>query len=398
MRILYLSPLIPAPSGNGGKRAVYNHLEDVMRSSDQIDLVAVDVEARGEALPTAFASLNGRVFQRALPPGRSLRGLLAAARQWLFDGRPRAAAVVASEAARKAVRTAIAATRYDAVIVDHLNAWSLIDDVPIRAPIVYLAHNVESDVLADQYAQYTAWSLRRWQISAELRKMERYEKGLLRRADAIVAIAASDCASPLLQLVRAKTVVWPELPSLKTPAWSASGTRSLLFVGSAAYFPNRDAIEWLVSAFMPTLARLAPDVTLRIAGTARAEVADLDAPYSVLFEGFVSEARLDELHRISDVFVCPVVLGSGIKIKVLEASSYGLPVAATAESLRGIDYLAGASLQINRESEAAARAVVALLNDRGRLVAASERALHQLQQARTTRRSLLATVEPLTRL
>ena len=390
MKVLYLAPLVPSASGNGGKRAVYNHLEDLARTTTDVDLMVVDVEGSGETLPAAFACFRGRVFRRALPLGASAKGLVAALCQLLFDPRPRAAAVVASSEARRAVREMLRDGRHDVVVVDHLNAWSLLDGVATDVPIQYIAHNVESDVLRDQRTHDGRSFLSGMRLSVELAKMVRFESALLRRATTVTAIASTDCASALMRAVRAKTAVWPELPDVRVQGWRPPGSRTLLFVGSAAYFPNRDAIEWLVTQFMPAVNRLVPDVVLRIAGTARAELADLAVPASVVFEGFVSAARLDELHRTCDLFVCPVVLGSGIKIKVLEASAYGLPIAATRESLGGIDYLRDAALVIGRDGAAAACAVIDLLGDVERLAAASAQATAQLVRARGARAPLLA--------
>ena len=392
MRILYLSPLIPAPSGNGGKRAIYNHLEDVARGDHQVDLMVVDVEESGETVSSTFAQFRPRVFPRAMPLGRSVRGMLAALGQWLFDARPRATAVVASREAVGAVSDVLARERYDLVVVDHLNAWSLLGDRRLQVPVLYVAHNVETEVLADQRAQHSRFSLRGLRLSIECGKMRRFESELLLRATAVSAIAATDCASPLLHAVRDKIVVWPELPDLKVSDWRPSGSRTLLFVGSASYFPNRDAILWLITSLMPEIERLAPDVVLRIAGTAAADIANVAVPSNVVLEGFVSPEHLDELHRTAELFVCPVVLGSGIKIKVLEATSYGLPIAATAESLGGIDYLEGAALTIGRDGAFAARQITTWLSSSERLLGASQAATANLIRARSERAPLLDAV------
>jgi glycosyltransferase involved in cell wall biosynthesis len=115
----------------------------------------------------------------------------------------------------------------------------------------------------------------------------------------------------------------------------------------------------------------------------------LPLPPNVVFEGFVSSERLDELHRICDLFICPVTLGSGIKIKVLEATGYGLPVAATRESLAGIDYLGDAVCRIHRDPKRAALVVAALLADPRQLEAMSARASAGLEAAHALRSPLV---------
>ena len=108
----------------------------------------------------------------------------------------------------------------------------------------------------------------------------------------------------------------------------------------------------------------------------------------VIFEGFVTKERLDELHRIAEIFVCPVVLGSGVKIKVLEAVAFGLPIVASIESLRGIDFLLGNAVTITRDVGAAATRIVDLLNSPETLRKMSESGQIALRDAILKRKNL----------
>jgi glycosyltransferase involved in cell wall biosynthesis len=298
--------------------------------------------------------------------------------------------VIASVVGRQAVRELLALGQTELVVVDHLNAWGLLEGIETDVPIQYIAHNVETDVLSDQLS-YANGSWLAWlRLKIERAKVRRFELALLSRADYVTVISASDCLSPLMRPFLNRIQAWPELPEPRMVDWHPSQPSRLLFVGSAAYFPNRDAIEWLVVDFMSVLSRLAPNVVLHIAGTSAAALKDLPMASNVVFEGFVPDRRLCELHRTSSLFVCPVVLGSGIKIKVLEASAYGLPVAATAESLKGIDYLDGVALKISRDPEAAALAVLDLLYDPPRLAACRIQAFESLTRSRMSRQPLLA--------
>lgn len=388
IRVLYLSPLIPSSSGSGGRRAVLNHLLEALASGAHVHLLAVDVEAEGvREVAGLSGSLTVDILPRALPRAGSKTGRLIAALQWLLDCRPRAVAVVSSLTGRRAVRRALRDGRYDLVVVEHLNSWGLVSGANLNIPVQYIAHNVETDVLSDRLVYTRRGIVARLHLLGERWKMRRYERKVLGAASSITLIASTDLASPLMTAVAHKIRVWPELPVARPLASRPARTRRLLFVGSAAYFPNRDAIEWLAREFMPAVTSLAPDVVLHIAGTASSDLSGPECASNVVFEGFVSEEKLEWLHRMAELFICPVVLGSGIKIKILEASSYGLPIAATPESLRGISFLEGASLQINRASAAAS--VVQLLNDPQRLASMRDLALAQLNIARSRRGQLL---------
>jgi hypothetical protein len=391
MKILYLAPLLPAPSGSGGKRAIYNHLKGLLEEDAEITAFFVDVEAVEIPDLRAFARLNPQVFNRAVAKfGDGWKGKTAAISTLLFSNLPRSLAVVAAPPARARIAAALAQGEYDAVIVDHLNAFSLIRGLKLTIPVVYVAHNVESEVLRQAAVRLPKWSMRRLAADLDHARMRRVEREMLTVATTVAVIGAGDMTHPALSSFTGKLVVWPELPQLKIPLWSNPKSKKLLFVGSAKYFPNKDAIAWLVDTLMPALIFVDSAITLDIAGTRADELQLDDNPPGVTFHGFVSDARLDELHREANLFICPVVLGAGIKIKMLEAASYGLPSAATEESLLGIDFLTSLALRIDRNTpyEAASK-IAAAFRDQEALGRISVAGASALTETISMRASLL---------
>lgn len=391
MRILYLAPLMPAPSGSGGKRAIYNHLEDMLGDAIEVDAVFVNVEGETVIGLDEFARFHPRVFGRAIAKfGDGLKGKLSGIGMLLLSSMPRSLAVVASQHARDYVSEVLTRGGYDAVVVDHLNAYGMLRGLPLTVPVLYIAHNIESEVLRQAVARLPRFSPRRLIASLDCARMRRVERELLAICARVLVIGAGDSVHGDLRDVADKVVLWPELPQLKALLWSFPNTKNLLFVGSAKYFPNKDAIRWLVDSLMPALREVDPAVTLHVAGSASHELGYDADPVGTIFHGFVSDARLDALHREAALFVCPVVLGAGIKIKMLEAASYGLPSAATPASLLGINFLHDAALQIDREVPASAAAKIAeLLRNPDALKAISTSAVHGLKAAIHARASLL---------
>jgi len=391
MRILYLAPLLPAPSGSGGKRAIYNHLEDMLGDAAQIDALFVDVDGVGGPGLTEFASLSARVFDRAIPTfGSGIKGKFLAIAALLGSSLPRSLAVVASRQVHNIVVSAMQNKIYDAVIIDHLNAYGMISKVRLAVPVIYVAHNVESEILKHGLEKIPPRSPWRWFARLDLARMRRVENDLLAKAARVVLIGAGDAGHPDMVKVQDKLRIWPELPAPKLQRWTNSGGKNLLFVGSAKYFPNKDAIEWLMEDLVPALLRLDPAIMLHIVGSDAADLGNSRNPTGVTFHGFVTNEQLNDLHVAANLFVCPVVLGSGIKIKLLEAAAYGVPTAATDESLAGMNFLSDFSLRINRaDADAAARQIVALLANPAQLKQMSTSATEALGDEISTRISLL---------
>lgn len=366
MRILYLAPLVPSRSGSGGKRAIYNHLLDLGGAAAvEIELLCVDMEETGEladlpaaisvnVLPRAFA----RFASRGLP-----RRLAGAVHQLLFDRLPRAVAVTGSSTATLTIADALARRHLDCIVVDHFFAFGMVATLPASLPpLIYIAHNHEAEIWRDRYRAERR-PVGKLLAAIEWIKTRLAERRLIDRAAAVVTLTRQD-RDKLENLVTTQPLaVWPELSARKPLRWCGPRGKTLLFVGNAAYFPNQDAIRWLLQALMPRLARLDPEIRLRIVGTAKSEMTDIaDAP-NVDFLGFVDDESLQRAYLESALFICPVVLGSGVKIKVVEALSYGTPVALTEPSRAGVEFVS-ANLGLDRNRpEDAARAIRALLSD-----------------------------------
>jgi polysaccharide biosynthesis protein PslH len=117
-----------------------------------------------------------------------------------------------------------------------------------------------------------------------------------------------------------------------TPGDRASATP--VFVGPLDYKPNLDALQYYQTQVFPALeaARAAP--VLHHVGAAPEPLRRLFSEQVVRFEGYVADlgARLRE----AAYFLAPIVSGTGIKTKVLEAMAAGVPVLTTAEGIGGL--------------------------------------------------------------
>jgi glycosyltransferase involved in cell wall biosynthesis len=136
------------------------------------------------------------------------------------------------------------------------------------------------------------------------------------------------------------------------------GPLQLLFVGTFGYFPNVDAARFLCDAVLPALRRLT-DREIRIdlvgAGDATALFQLAERP-GVRLHGFVDD--LAPLYATANVAVVPVRAGGGTRIKVLEAFAHRVPVVTTRLGAEGIDAVDGEHLLLADDAEAFARACV----------------------------------------
>lgn len=127
--------------------------------------------------------------------------------------------------------------------------------------------------------------------------------------------------------------------SIETGTWlsnniitSKAGTRTrLTFFGMMDYAPNIIAAKYLITQVLPLL----PDqYTLEIIGANCTEELLRFESERIHFTGYVEDMR-DAL-RNNDIFICPILAGSGVKNKILQASLAGLPIVSTTLGIEGI--------------------------------------------------------------
>lgn len=113
----------------------------------------------------------------------------------------------------------------------------------------------------------------------------------------------------------------------------------LLYVGNFAYQPNQDAAHWLVSEIFPRITATIPDATLAVVGPNPPDWLAREAAREPRLHvpGFVPE--LMPWIDAAKVVVCPLRVGGGVKVKVLEALACGKVLVTTPVGGQGLGHL-----------------------------------------------------------
>jgi len=134
---------------------------------------------------------------------------------------------------------------------------------------------------------------------------------------------------------------------------------TLLFLGSFRHLPNVEALQWFLQEVFPRIRKEEPKARLVIVGSdppPRHSLRDSDAIEMI---GFVEDVR-EPLMRYS-VFVCPILAGSGVRVKLLEAFAAGIPVVSTHVGAEGLADKDGEICALADDPAAFATHVVRLL-------------------------------------
>ncbi|HLH42343.1 MAG TPA: glycosyltransferase [Bryobacteraceae bacterium] len=109
---------------------------------------------------------------------------------------------------------------------------------------------------------------------------------------------------------------------------------TLLFLGSFRHAPNQEALNWFVRDILPRVRAREPRARLIVVGSDPPPPHSIPHDAAIELKGYVEDVR-EPLSQYA-VFVCPILSGSGVRVKLLEAFAAGMPVVSTRLGAEGL--------------------------------------------------------------
>lgn len=277
---------------------------------------------------------------------------------------PYAVSKFTSPAARRLIEQWMAQNRFDVMVCDFLSA-SLTFPLRLTTPTALFQHNVESALWARQ-AMHERDPIRRVVYRIEAYKMNRYECRAVKRFHHVIAVSDSDRALMSRMTDPSRITVAPtgvDVSRYREARNIEAEEPIVLFLGSMDWEANIDGVEFFHQDIWPRIRDAVPAARFRIVGRhPTARVRRLSDDPSVQVTGSVPDvvAHLRE----AAVFVVPLRIGGGTRLKIYEAMAAGRAVVSTTVGAEGLDFESGRDLILADTPESFANAVIALLTDR----------------------------------
>ncbi len=165
--------------------------------------------------------------------------------------------------------------------------------------------------------------------------------------------------------VRSRVLVTPMVVQSRALDESRQEPGRCLFVGSNI-LPNQTGLAFLLDSVWPRVRAEVPGATLAIVGTVGEAIGEGRTSLRALgVETLGVVPQLEEEYARAQVCVVPLLLGTGIKIKLVEALGFGKAVVSTSVGAQGLERWAAQAMEIADDAEAFAGAIVRLLRDEG---------------------------------
>jgi glycosyltransferase involved in cell wall biosynthesis len=152
---------------------------------------------------------------------------------------------------------------------------------------------------------------------------------------------------------------------------------TMLFLGSFRHTPNQAALSWFAREVLPRVVAARPDARLVVVGSEPPPRYALPENPALELRGFVEDVR-EPLGRYA-VFVCPILSGSGVRVKLLEAFAAGIPTVSTRIGAEGVAREDGEFCGLADDAAGFAGRILALFSDPGRARAMAERARREVE-------------------
>ncbi|MDY7076997.1 MAG: glycosyltransferase [Chloroflexota bacterium] len=369
MKILFLTPQVPYPPRQGAALRNWGLISGLAARHQvaMLSFLASEQTRESAKLLQTICCVETVPF-----PTRTLRDRL---RDMLTTRQPDMALRLASEPYARRLADWLEEEAFDVVQIGGIEMAPYLDVLESARPrplIVFDNLNCEyllqkraflTDLRAPPRWPGAAYSFVQWQ------RLRRYEAQVCRSADRVIAVSDAD-ALVLRELAPGIDVtVVPNGVDTQayTPTLPHPHAPTLVFTGTMDFRPNVDAVLWFAQKVLPLVQAEVPDVHFYVVGQRPHRRLNVlrDDPVITL-TGWVEDVR--PYIAQAAVYVAPLRIGGGTRLKLLEAMAMSKPVVATCLGAEGYPVTGRRELLLADTSSDFAAAVVALLRSPERRV------------------------------
>lgn len=339
MRILIVSNKMPYPPKDGGAIATLSLARSLRRCGCDVDLLAMNTPkhfCRVEDIPSEISS---EINFYAVEVDTTIKAT-DALRNLLFSSKPYNAERFVNEAFAEKLKVLLSENQYDVVQLEGLYLCPYIETIRkhSQAKVALRAHNVEHEIWRRMVENEKSLPKRLYK-GIIARRMRRFELSYINAYDFLVPITDRDSAFFSQNGNEKPIFVAPTGIDSENPLLAIDNSKAdfpgFSFIGALDWHPNCEGLTWLVNNVWNEYRSRHPEAKIRVAGrNADASFADFLKSNGVDYFGEVESAV--DFYASGSVFVVPLMSGSGMRIKIVEAMSAGKVVITTSVGTEGI--------------------------------------------------------------
>ncbi len=360
MIILFIAAPFPYPPDTGSRNLIFHWL-DAACQKHEVHLIAIEESNGPERETPELPNLQIEVLHT--PVGRSLPARFSRLAASAARGIPATSLVYMSRGVERRILERIQRHSYDAVVLTENVVAGFAPLLASRVPIILFKHSVQAVDARDTRKRYgllhPRWLLAEWIV-------RRFEAQTCHAASMVCCVNRED-ANDLVSrynLARTPETVPIGVEIKRFPRRTADpGGKVIGFFGNLSWGANSDAVIWFANRVLPIVWKEHPDATFRIIGPGSGQLPLQTDDRRIVRSGPVPQPQISEAMKGVTVGVVPVISGTGVRLKLLEMLSMGIPVVATPLGSLGTRCVHREHLLIAKDPDSFASAVSLLLSD-----------------------------------
>ncbi len=355
MKILFLSNLLPYPLDNGGKINSYTKLQALHDGGHEVDLLCFDQrdEVPSEDLEQMLQICHSvKTFYLRITTEYFKVYMMLKAMCSLFSKYSYGVYKFQSKEMVNYLRKLAKTEKYDCIYFNHLQLYvygTYTSRLWPDAKTVLDEHNCETMIM-QRSAENCKNIAKKLFLNLETYKLRRFERKALSEIFHTIVLSKEDYRA--LRKVSGRkfdhTIIQTGVPDygVKKNHQQKEDRIHILFVGSLAWRPNDQGLVWFLTEVLPLLTREGYPYHLYIVGKNASETVKKCAEQNenITITGYVLD--VNEYYELCQYMIVPLFIGSGLRVKIIEAFSHGMPVISTSTGAEGIQYTDGEDILI----------------------------------------------------
>lgn len=386
MKVLFLSQIVPYPPHGGVLQRGYNILREIARNHDVhlLGFVHRDIlknERQIERSKDELGRFCSSVEYYELWTKLSSINLSIAVLMSLLSTSPFSVIAHRSQKLVNRLRELVTNGNFDVIHFDTIGLAGY-KKYTSGIPSVLTHHNIESQLM-ERRAAVEKWPARTY-IEIQARKLLAYESRMSSTFDINIVMSENDKQTLRRISPAVETMIVPNGADVNyfVPN-SEEHDPALIYTGGLNMFANRDAVIYFVDQIWPLVKQKVPNVRFDIVGQdPPAElIAKAHSDEGLRIHGYVNDVR--PLVARAAVYIVPIRVGGGTRLKVLDAMAQGKAIVSTTVGCEGIGVTPGRDIELEDDPKSFAHRVVDLLGDvdRRRSLGANARRLAETHYA-----------------